>query len=120
MPIYVVELKQGKVVYRKASFEDLKEVVYTLTQLIPIGSVVTYGDLAKILRISPRVIGKILSENTKPIVVPCHRIVSSKGLGGYTLIGKKDPGFKKKLLQLEYREKIRKFNLCEFLGLDRS
>lgn len=50
---------------------------------IPIGSVVTYGDLAKEVKTSPRVIGNACRCNRFPIIVPCHRVVGAHGLGGY-------------------------------------
>ena len=60
--------------------------VYDLLLTIPLGSVSTYGDLAKALDIpsSSRLIGRILGRNPNPVKVPCHRIVMSNGkLGGY-------------------------------------
>ena len=74
------------------------EVLETLLQLIPIGKVTTYKSLAKLLNTHPRVIGRLLAENEKLIVVPCHRVVKSNGdVGGYKL-GK---DFKEKLLKME-------------------
>lgn len=67
---------------------------------IPKGRVSTYGDLAKALGhpASPRIIGKIVSRNPHPIIVPCHRVVTSKGeLGGYAF----GPKMKKELLEKE-------------------
>lgn len=118
MPITVIEVYKNNILARKALYEDLKELIYTLVQLIPIGHVVTYGDIAKILGINPRLVGIILSKNSQPIVVPCHRVVSSKGLGGYTLLGKKALNLKSKLLQIESRGRMAKFSLCEYLGLN--
>ena len=64
------------------------EDVYEMLRTIPAGMVSTYGDLAKALG-NPsvsRYIGRILSKNPNPIVVPCHRVVKSDGyLGGYAL-----------------------------------
>ena len=53
---------------------------------IPFGSVVTYGQLARAAG-SPRAarsVGTAMSGNRFPLVVPCHRVVSSQGLGGYS------------------------------------
>jgi methylated-DNA-[protein]-cysteine S-methyltransferase len=64
------------------------EDVYEMLRTIPAGMVSTYGDLAKALGkpAASRQIGKILSKNPDPIVVPCHRVVKSDGnLGGYAL-----------------------------------
>lgn len=50
---------------------------------IPCGQVQTYGDLAKLLHSSPRAIGQACGNNPVPIVIPCHRVVSKAGLGGF-------------------------------------
>jgi len=57
--------------------------------------VTTYGEIARILRTSPRAVGQALRENPHPIKIPCHRVVKSDGrLGGY--LG----GVKKKIVLL--------------------
>lgn len=58
--------------------------VWHALQAIPPGSVRTYGDLAKELGSSPRAVGGACRANPVPIVVPCHRVVSATGLGGYS------------------------------------
>jgi methylated-DNA-[protein]-cysteine S-methyltransferase len=66
---------------------------------IPYGQVITYSDLAN--RIgkpsSARAVGNAVGANPIPIIVPCHRVVSSRGLGGYS----SGIVIKKKLLRLE-------------------
>jgi methylated-DNA-[protein]-cysteine S-methyltransferase len=67
---------------------------------VPPGRVTTYGDLAKLLGTSPRVVGRLLSLNDEAPVVPCHRVVGRDG----SLVGYSGPGgveFKKMLLKLE-------------------
>ena len=76
------------------------EDVYDLLQKIPEGKVTTYGDLARALGnpLASRIIGRILGQNPNPILVPCHRVVMSKGkLGGYRYGTNK----KKELLEKE-------------------
>ena len=76
--------------------DDLYEILLN----IPAGMVSTYGDLAKALGnpAASRQVGRILSKNPNPIVVPCHRVVKSDGkLGGYAFGSSK----KKKLLEDE-------------------
>ncbi len=74
-------------------------IVYTLLNLVPPGFVTTYGSIARVAGLHPRAVGRILSENNNPIVVPCHRVVRSDGsLGGYKWGG---PRVKKRLLELE-------------------
>lgn len=50
---------------------------------IPAGKTITYGDLAMKLKTGPRAIGNACRTNRIPIIIPCHRIVSKQGLGGY-------------------------------------
>lgn len=56
------------------------EPVYKLLKNIPKGKVVTYGRIAKFLKIpSARLIGNILHNNKDPENIPCHRVVFSDG-----------------------------------------
>ena len=50
---------------------------------IPPGVVLTYGQLAKQLGSVPRAVGQACGANDFPIVIPCHRVVSSSGIGGF-------------------------------------
>ncbi|RUM35090.1 MAG: cysteine methyltransferase [Archaeoglobus sp.] len=50
---------------------------------IEFGKVKTYGELAKKLKTSPRAVGRALKANPAPIIIPCHRVVSSTGVGGF-------------------------------------
>ncbi len=51
--------------------------------LIPYGETRTYGDIAKILKTSPRAVGNACRRNPLPIIIPCHRVVAANGIGGY-------------------------------------
>lgn len=88
----------------KTSFteECFKEAVKILLMLIPLGRVISYSKIAKILRVHPRSIARILKSNEELLVIPCHRVVHESGeLGGYTIKGRSQPELKKKLLLLE-------------------
>ncbi len=50
---------------------------------IPSGKTLHYGDISKCLSSSPRAVGQACGSNPIPIVIPCHRVVSAKGLGGF-------------------------------------
>lgn len=50
---------------------------------IPRGKTLTYGMLAKRLEAEPRAIGQACGDNRLPIVIPCHRVVASDGIGGF-------------------------------------
>jgi len=51
---------------------------------IPVGRTVSYGDLARELGTGPRAVGGACRSNPIPVVVPCHRVVATHGLGGYS------------------------------------
>lgn len=57
----------------------VQEQIYDLVRQIPIGSVVTYGDIAKVVRVHPRYVGFVLHNNPYRGDVPCHRVVNSQG-----------------------------------------
>lgn len=66
---------------------------------IPYGNTMTYGEIAREIG-SPRAsraVGAANANNNLPIVIPCHRVVASNGLGGYG--GGLE--MKKRLLRLE-------------------
>ena len=50
---------------------------------IPRGQVGSYGDLAEQIGSSPRAVGQACGNNPIPVVIPCHRVVSASGLGGF-------------------------------------
>ncbi len=53
--------------------------VYKIVSKIPKGKVMTYGQIAKKLKISPRLVGSILHANKDPKNIPCHRVVFADG-----------------------------------------
>jgi len=65
--------------------------------LVPIGYTVTYSVLARLSGTSPRAVGTYMRQNRDLVVVPCHRVVSLRGLGGYS----KGIEFKERLLRIE-------------------
>jgi methylated-DNA-[protein]-cysteine S-methyltransferase len=50
---------------------------------IPLGETRTYGELAKKLKSSARAVGMGCRTNPLPLIIPCHRIVSATGIGGF-------------------------------------
>lgn len=66
---------------------------------IPFGKLITYKDIANKLGRpnSYRAVGNAFGANPLPIVIPCHRVVSKTGLGGYSC----GINYKKKLLEHE-------------------
>ena len=50
---------------------------------IPSGRTLTYVDIARRLRTAPRPVGGACGANRIPLVIPCHRVLGSNGLGGF-------------------------------------
>jgi len=61
-----------------------RRVLQTLCEIAPYGTTVTYGELGARAGVDdPRDVGVMMARNPLPLVVPCHRVVASDGLGGY-------------------------------------
>lgn len=58
-------------------------VLSTLQTHVPWGRTLTYGELARRVGSSPRAVGGSLKRNPWLVVVPCHRVTASRGLGGF-------------------------------------
>lgn len=67
---------------------------------VPWGEVVTYGELSALAgrRRAARAAGTFCAENRFSLFVPCHRVVSVGGIGGYGSLG---VDYKRRLLALE-------------------
>ena len=57
--------------------------VWTAISDIPVGNTISYGDLAKQIKSGPRAVGGACGANFYPLVIPCHRVLSANGLGGF-------------------------------------
>ena len=69
-----------------AQSETTSAVLHALYDTVLQGETVTYGELAERsgTAVPARAIGSIMGANPIPIIVPCHRVVASDGLGGYS------------------------------------
>ena len=56
-----------------------EQKVWQQLRLIPYGATISYGELAKRLGSEARAVGAANGKNPIPIVVPCHRVIGSKG-----------------------------------------
>lgn len=81
------------------SYTEFQRRVLKATQRIPYGKTKSYGEVAKAAGYpgAARAVGQVMAHNKTCIFVPCHRVVASNGLGGFT--GGTD--FKVDLLKLE-------------------
>jgi methylated-DNA-[protein]-cysteine S-methyltransferase len=78
-----------------------RAVYETLHRAVGFGETVSYGELAEMAGRpgAARAVGNAMSRNPVPIVVPCHRVVTSGGrIGGYGTSGVRTKRF---LLALE-------------------
>lgn len=66
---------------------DFQQQVYRIMQDIPFGEVLTYGDVAKKLDVPAQPIGQACGSNPIPVIIPCHRIVGTGNLGGFSGMG---------------------------------
>ncbi|MGT2847237.1 methylated-DNA--[protein]-cysteine S-methyltransferase [Streptococcus massiliensis] len=77
---------------------DFQKRVWAYLQEVPSGQTVTYGQIAKDLRVkSAQAVGGAVGRNPWSIIVPCHRVLGSQGqLTGYA------GGLDKKIWLLEH------------------
>ncbi|HEX3689674.1 MAG TPA: MGMT family protein [Solirubrobacteraceae bacterium] len=86
----------------ESGIDPFRRSVYAATREIPPGATASYGDIARAIAKpdAPRAVGHALGENPFPIVVPCHRVLSSSG----ALHGFSAPGgivTKRRMLEIE-------------------
>jgi len=73
--IFVVKLlKQGT---------PFRQLVWSRLCNIPYGTTISYSALAAKIGSSARAVGNACRDNPYPFLIPCHRVVSVSGLGGY-------------------------------------
>ena len=65
---------------------EFQIAVWRETMRIPYGSMKTYSKIAELIGNpkAARAVGNALRRNRIPIIVPCHRVVSKGGLGGFS------------------------------------
>ena len=62
---------------------DFQKKVWKAVHAIPSGSVLSYKEVAKKIGSAPRPVGTACGANLIPILIPCHRVVASQGIGGF-------------------------------------
>jgi O-6-methylguanine DNA methyltransferase len=83
-------------------YTAFQQAVWRASAEIPSGETRSYAWIAKKIKKprAMRAVGQALGANPVPVIIPCHRVISSSGaLGGYS----GGPGVKEKLLELETR-----------------
>jgi methylated-DNA-[protein]-cysteine S-methyltransferase len=66
---------------------DFQQQVYRIMQDIPFGEVLTYGEVGKKLGVPAQPVGQACGSNPIPVIIPCHRIVGTGNLGGFSGMG---------------------------------
>jgi methylated-DNA-[protein]-cysteine S-methyltransferase len=67
-----------------------RQILGTLADSVGYGQTVSYGELARRSGLPPtielpaRTVGQVMASNPIPVIVPCHRVLASAGLGGYS------------------------------------
>jgi O-6-methylguanine DNA methyltransferase len=64
---------------------DFQRRIWETCRTVAYGRTVTYGDLAALAgyRGAARAAGSALALNPAGLLIPCHRVVSAHGIGGY-------------------------------------
>lgn len=67
----------------KPSGTIFQKSVWNQISKIKVGHTQTYGALARQIRSAPRAVGQACGSNPFPLIVPCHRVISATGIGGF-------------------------------------
>lgn len=67
------------------SGSEFQKAVLAAMNKIPRGKVRSYGEVAEMAGYprAARAVGTVCRNNKYPIIIPCHRVVASNGIGGY-------------------------------------
>jgi len=136
VPLYLIELKVALQRYfetgeplaeprweflDQTAWTEFQKKVYRAIASIPPGETRTYGWVAQRIGSvgATRAVGQALRRNPIPILIPCHRVVARKSLGGF--MGISDPNLpelklKNALLSLEEKYLNPSFTFLMFSG----
>jgi methylated-DNA-[protein]-cysteine S-methyltransferase len=89
---FEIDLEEGTP-FRKRVLEQTRKIAY--------GKKLTYGELAARAGKpgAARAVGTVMASNPLPIVIPCHRVVASGSLGGFS--APQGIELKRRLLEME-------------------
>ncbi len=76
-------LEKFEIPFLFADGTDYQARVWDQIRKIPYGMTQTYGEIAKKIKSGPRAVGNACRRNHLLLIVPCHRVVSKSGLGGF-------------------------------------
>lgn len=61
-----------------------QKAVCEAMRAIPFGETRTYGEIARDLGAPPQPVGNACGGNPIAVIIPCHRVLSATGLGGFS------------------------------------
>ncbi len=67
--------------------DPLQQAVSGAMRAIPYGRTRAYGEIARQLGAAAQEVGAACGRNRIAILIPCHRVVSASGLGGFSAPG---------------------------------
>ena len=64
---------------------EFKRRVYEIMMDIPFGKVKSYKEIAKEIspKMSAQAVGQACKKNPVILIIPCHRVIASDGIGGF-------------------------------------
>ena len=65
--------------------EGFSKQVFDALKQVPYRQKITYGEIAEMIG-NPKAaqaVGRVMGQNKLPLFIPCHRVVSKTGLGGF-------------------------------------
>ena len=66
---------------------DFQRDVCDQIAAIPYGETRTYGDISRALGVPAQAVGGGCGGNPIPVIIPCHRVLGTNGLGGFSGAG---------------------------------
>jgi methylated-DNA-[protein]-cysteine S-methyltransferase len=73
--MFDLPLKPGGTQFQQTVWAEISKIARGQTQ--------TYGWVAKKITSAPRAVGQACGANRYPLIIPCHRIISATGIGGF-------------------------------------
>ena len=80
---YLTKPIENLTVNLKKQGSDFRHKVWEEMCKIPVGQTLTYSALARKIDSGARAVANACRDNPFPGIIPCHRVVSVSGLGGY-------------------------------------
>lgn len=82
---YLLDFSKGISFRFSIQGSPFEQKVWEALSLIPFGSTMTYGEIAKTIAQpqSARAVGGACGRNPMPLFIPCHRALANSSIGGF-------------------------------------